>query len=158
MVERGDSSGGNKGPVSLLRLLGASPTLGARTCGISATEWQGIVGVRLSERALPESLNDGVLSVRVPSSTWAQELSFLSHVILERLQQSGHPVTKVRFRVATTTARSRPEPPPTRVVKAPLPHSLKQRLAAIDDPDLRQAIAEAAALSLGRQNKKPRRP
>jgi len=151
------ASPGDKRPMSLLRLLGASPTLGARTCGISASEWQSIVGPRLSERALPESLNDGVLSVRVPSSTWAQELSFLSHVILERLQHGGHAVTKVRFRVATTSARPRPEPPPERIVKAPLPSSLKQRLAAIDDPDLRQAIAEAAALSLGRQSKKPRR-
>jgi hypothetical protein len=144
----------DKDPVSLLRLLGASETLGARTCGITSREWQSIVGPRLSERALPEALNDGVLSVRVPSSTWAQELSFLSHVILERLQQGGHAVSKVRFRVAAQATRTRPEPPPERVVKAPLPPALLQRLAELDDPELRQAIAEAAAFSLGRQRRR----
>jgi hypothetical protein len=143
--------------MSLQRLLGGSPTLGARTCGISSGEWQAIVGPRLSERALPESLNDGLLCVRVPSSTWAQELSFLSHVILERLRQSGHSVTKLRFRVAAPATRPTRQPePPERVVKAPLPAPLQDRLAAMDDPELRQAIAEAAALSLGRQSKKRR--
>jgi Dna[CI] antecedent DciA-like protein len=155
MANRGTPSG-NQGPTSLQRLFGASPTLGARTCGISGGEWQSIVGPRLSERALPESLNDGVLSVRVPSSTWAQELSFLSHVILERLQQSGHAVTKVRFRVAAASVRPQPEPPTRRVVKAPLPPALLRRLAELDDPELRQAIAEAAALSLGRQRPRGR--
>jgi predicted nucleic acid-binding Zn ribbon protein len=151
MTDRRGASSNDKGPVSLLRLLGASATLGARTCGISGREWQSIVGPRLSERAQPESLSDGVLSVRVPSSTWAQELSFLSHVILERLRQGGHAVSKLRFRVSAPATRPKNEPPPERVVKAPLPAALVQRLAAIDDPELRQAIAEAAALSLGRQ-------
>jgi hypothetical protein len=34
-------------------------------------------------------------------------------------------------------------------VKAALPPALQARLAQVDDPELRAAIAEAAALSLG---------
>lgn len=146
----GRNEGENK-PLSLQRLLGDSAALGARMCGIRPAEWQAVVGPRLSERALPESLSEGMLTVRVPSSTWAQELSFLSHVIVERLQHGGHPVTRIRFRVAPQSRRTRPEPPPQRVARAPLPRALIRRLEALDDPELREAIADAAALSLGRQ-------
>jgi hypothetical protein len=142
-------------PASLFHLLAESPLLRERSGGISAVEWQGVVGPRLAERAILESVSDGVLTVRVPSSTWAQELSFLSHVVIERLQGNGHAVSKIRFRVAIPSNPRRALPPTKAVSKAPLPPALRTRLETIDDPELRAAVAEAAALSLGRQ--KPKR-
>lgn len=142
-------------PASLFHLLTESTLLRARSAGISAAEWRGVVGPRLAERAILESVSDGVLTVRVPSSTWAQELSFLSHVVIERLQGNGHAVNKIRFRVAAPSNPRSPVPKTQAVHKAALPPALRARLDKIDDPELRAAIGEAAALSLGRQ--KPKR-
>jgi hypothetical protein len=89
------------------------------------------------------------LTVRVPSATWAQELSLLSGVVLERLQAAGHNVTRMRFQVHAT--RSAPERPVTVVRRAPLPPSLRDSLEQIEDPELRRSIAEAAAYALGRK-------
>ena len=62
-------------PVPLATLLSASSMLSARMAHISPGEWQGAVGEKLAQRTHPERIADGVLTVRVPSSTWAQELS-----------------------------------------------------------------------------------
>jgi hypothetical protein len=152
MSSRGDRP---NPPASLSHLLAESPILRARSAGITAAEWKGLVGPRLAERAILESVSDGVLTVRVPSSTWAQELSFLSHLVIERLQGNGHAVNKIRFRVAAPSNPRSVLRKTSEVHKAPLPPALRARLEKIDDPDLRAAIGEAAALSLGRQ--KPKR-
>jgi predicted nucleic acid-binding Zn ribbon protein len=138
-----------KRPATLADLLTGSALLGAKTAHISLADWQRAVGVRLAQKAFPERLSEGVLSVRVPSATWAQELSLLSSVVLERLQAAGHNVTRMRFQVHAT--RSTPERPVTIVRRAPLPVPLQQSLEQIEDPDLRRSIAEAAAYGLGRK-------
>lgn len=135
--------------MSVAHLLSSSPMLSARSANISLADWQRAVGERLAQRTHPERINDGVLTVRVPSSTWAQELSFLSDVVLQRLTAAGHRVQKLRFQVGT--GRVAPEPPVTVVRRASLPSSLLASLARLDDPELRAAIAEAASLSLARE-------
>lgn len=50
-------------------------------------KWKEIVGDHIAARSKPESINRGVLSVRVVSSTWAQELAFQKEIILKRLQK-----------------------------------------------------------------------
>lgn len=125
-----------------------SALLGAKTAHISLADWQRAVGARLAQKAFPERIAEGVLTVRVPSSTWAQELSLLSSVVLERLQAAGHPVTRMRFQVHATKAA--PERPVTVVRRAPLPPGLQESLDHVEDPELRRAIAEAAAYGLGR--------
>ena len=134
----------------LAALLEQSPMLGARTAHISPADWRRAVGDRLAERTMPERISEGVLSVRVPSSTWAQELSLLSHVVLERLQAAGHPVQRMRFHVHAQShpAQAREV---TTVRRVDLPAPLQQSLAQLDDPELRLAIAEAAAYSLARR-------
>jgi hypothetical protein len=135
--------------MSVADLLWQSSLLSAQTANIGLGAWRRAVGVRLAQKTLPERLEDGVLTVRVPSSTWAQELSLLSHVVLERLQAAGHGVQRMRFRVhASTTPPERPTAAPARVE---LPESLQRSLDRVDDPDLRRTIAEAAAYSLGRK-------
>jgi predicted nucleic acid-binding Zn ribbon protein len=138
-----------RAPMSLAELLGQSAMLSARTAHISLAEWQRAVGARLAQKTLPERLSDGVLTVRVPSSTWAQELSLLSHVVLERLQAAGHAVQRMRFQVHAETGQ--PERPLIAVRRAELSPSLAASLARIDDPELRHVIEEAAAYSLSRK-------
>jgi hypothetical protein len=142
----GSTTGG--GPATVGALLSSSPTLRARTAHISMSDWRAAVGPRLAARTHPDRLSDGQLTVRVPSSTWAQELSMLATVVMERLSATGHPVRKLRFMVSEGPPR--PQPLVTTVRRAPLPEPLMAALGRVDDPDLRTAIAEAAAYSLGR--------
>lgn len=124
--------------------------LGARTAHISLADWQRAVGPRLAQKTLPERLSDGVLTVRVPSSTWAQELSFLSDVVAERLRAAGHAVQRMRFQVHASALPA--ERPLTTVRRAEIPAQLRESIEQVADPDLRRAIAEAAAYSLARQS------
>jgi Dna[CI] antecedent, DciA len=154
---RGDGSNGSnfregrkaREPMSVANLLAASPMLIARTANITLADWRRAVGERLAQKTHPERINDGVLTVRVPSSTWAQELSLLSDVVLQRLSAAGHPVQKLRFHVGN--GRLVPDTPVTIVRRAALPAALLASLSRLDDPELRRAIAEAASLSLARK-------
>jgi predicted nucleic acid-binding Zn ribbon protein len=135
-------------PTSLAALLSASATLSARTAHIGLVEWQRAVGQRLAQKTQPERLLEGTLTVRVPSSTWAQELSMLSETVLERLKAAGHNVQRLRFNVSAGFAR--PDLPVMTVQRAALPAGLRESISRVEDPELRQAISEAAAYSLGR--------
>jgi hypothetical protein len=138
-----------RGPMSVANLLSGSPMLSARSANIAIVDWRRAVGERLAQKTHPERITDGVLTVRVPSSTWAQELSLLSDVVLERLNAAGHRVQKLRFHVAI--GRPAPETPVTIVRRAALPAALVSSLSRLDDPELRSAIAEAASLLLARE-------
>ncbi len=140
--------GGFAGPLSVADLLMGSEALRARMGHIGLADWELAVGERLARKARPERLDEGTLTVRVPSSTWAQELSLFSDVVLERLRARGHRVDRLRFRVASATGEA--ELPVTTVRRAPLPRDLSSALERLDDPELRAVIAEAAALDLAR--------
>jgi hypothetical protein len=112
-------------------------------------DWQRALGPRLAQKTLPERLADGVLTVRVPSSTWAQELSLLSDVVAERLRAAGHAVQRLRFQVCAPAQT--PDRPVTTVRRVEIPAQLRQSIDLVEDPELRGAIAEAAAYSLARQ-------
>lgn len=146
---RNQSSGRDaRAPVTLSELLSGSPMLSARMAHISLVDWRRAVGDRLAQKTLPERLVDGTLTVRVPSSTWAQELSLLSHTVVARLKEAGHPVDRLRFHVVALDQGK--APPVTRVSRAALPPQLEASLARLDDPELRAAVGAAAAYSLGR--------
>jgi hypothetical protein len=135
-------------PLSVAELLMGSEALRARMGHIGLVDWERAVGERLARKARPERLDEGTLTVRVPSSTWAQELSLFSDVVLERLRARGHQIDRLRFRVASATGEV--EPPVTTVRRAELPKDLSSALSRLNDPELRDAIAEAAALDLAR--------
>jgi hypothetical protein len=151
----------------LLREAGLRPPPTVETAPIAPRDWEAAVGTRIAARAQPLRLDRGLLTVRTASSTWAQELSLLSEPILAQLRARGVPVTGLRFRVGHVAA---PERPPLRdevrttPPEAPLPPEVVALLAHIADPELRDAIAHAAARNLGWQltlkaapKKKPRR-
>lgn len=132
-----------------LRLPGA-----VETSPVGFREWEAAVGTRIAARARPVKLERGVLYVRASSSTWAQELSLLGDTIAEQLRARGVAVQSLRFRVGKVEPIERPpwredvraEPP-----EAPLPPEVRRELGRVLDPELRNAIARAAAKNLGWQ-------
>jgi hypothetical protein len=147
------SSGKRKDPSTVGALLHASGKLRPKNDRIDRDRWRALLGERIAERTRPGVVRDGCLTVYVASAVWAQELTFLTPVIIERLAGDGLRVSELKFRVgdvgeplAKRTEVAMRETPP----KAELPKSLTERLAHVEDPALRAAIAEAAAYALGR--------
>ena len=74
--------------------------------------WKNIVGARLEKVTRPRSLRNGVLTIEVPTSAWAQELSFFKEEIREKLSDFLERDTIVRniiFKVAQWEDRSLPQ-------------------------------------------------
>jgi hypothetical protein len=124
------------------------------TSPIAARDWEAAVGSRIAARARPVRIDRGVLVVRTATATWAQELSLLSDAILSGLRARGIAVDALRFRVGHVEA---PERPPSRSEvrvsppEVPLPPSVLAVVERVGDPELRDAIAHAAARNLGWQ-------
>jgi hypothetical protein len=116
--------------------------------------WREAVGARIAERAVPVSLEDGTLLLRVPTSVWANELSLLTDEICARLKERGVIARELRFRVGAVPPVERP--PERRIARAvpvvrEVPAELARVLATVSDPELRQAIESAAAANLAWQ-------
>lgn len=143
---------------------------------LSPDEWRRIVGAKIAARTRVGRMSRSALTVYVASSAWCNELSLLAPDILARLARAGLDVPKLELRVssfdeperaaraprgrggAASSKGAKATPQTERAVesgrkatKSALPDSLQARLALIDDPELRAAIAEAAALSLASQ-------
>jgi hypothetical protein len=124
----------------------ASARLGA---ALAPDEWLRIVGPKIAARTRVGRLQRGTLVVYAASSAWCNELSFLASDIVTRLREAGWDVDELHVRIGSFEALPS-APGPAAVERVPLPPELEARLALIDDPALRQAVAEAAALSLAR--------
>jgi hypothetical protein len=100
-----------------------------------------------------------VLTLKVASSAWSNELSLLKPTILSKLQLAGRDVTDIRFKVENFESPEKggwraSKPGPHQPMKnSELPGELQTRLNAIEDPNLRAAISEAARWSLGQKNR-----
>ena len=118
---------------------------------IDRDTWRRLLGDRVARRTEPGALSGGVLTIYVASAPWAQELSLLSNELLERLKPLQLRIASLRFRVrqqiqASPGGRLKPRP----AARAALPAELAARVRAVEDPELRQVIADAAELWLGR--------
>lgn len=116
---------------------------------LTPDEWQHIVGPKIAARTRVGRLTRGTLTVHAASSAWCNELSLLATEIVVRLRQAGWAVDDLRVRVGTFS-EAPPDPARRPAQRSELPGELQARLALIDDPVLRSAVAEAAALSLSR--------
>lgn len=112
------------------------------------------MGLRVASRAEPIRIERGVLTVKVASAAWAQELGLLAPGIIERLHVEGVECTSLKFRVGEVRGDVRPVerrvskkiPPP-----APIPKSLAQALTEVTDEELRDIIERSAAANLAWQ-------
>jgi hypothetical protein len=121
---------------------------------IAPALWRDAVGARIAERAVPISLDEGTLLLRVPTSVWANELSLLADEVCARLKERGVVARELRFRVGAVPPVERP--PERRIARAvpavrEIPAELARVLATVTDPELRQAIESAAAANLAWQ-------
>ena len=119
---------------------------------IDRETWRRTLGERIGQHSSPQAYRGNTLIVAVASSVWAQELSFLTPAILSKLQAAGFHVSELRWQVA-----SLPPQGPLRTRGAPvsplskLPKDLESAVSKVKDPELRQAIVEAAAHVMARQ-------
>ncbi|MCB9586323.1 MAG: DUF721 domain-containing protein [Polyangiaceae bacterium] len=121
--------------------------------------WREVVGPRVAARSEAGWLKGDVLTVKVASPVWAQELALLSEPILARLNEAGVKVKQLRFRVVDLGRPGQPvkakarRPAPT-MPRAELPKELVAHLESVEDPELRARIKEAAELTLARKSKR----
>ena len=119
--------------------------------------WPAAVGEEVARNAWPARVSrDGVLHVSTISSAWAFELTQLASVVLEQLAGALEeaPPKGLRFApghlpepAAPLGGEERPKPPsPTSETWA----QARELASAIADEELRERVAEAAALSLER--------
>ena len=65
--------------------------------------WNSVVGEHIARQAQPYQIRNMVLWVNVSSSTWMQQLEFIKHTIVERLNsQIGETVIRdIRFQIGS---------------------------------------------------------
>lgn len=126
-----------------------------RRTPIPMRDWKLAVGPRIADRAHPVQLERGVLSVKVATSVWANELQMLAPEIVARLRVRGYAVDSLRFRIGQLDTPDRPPerrayrkvPPP-----APLGAELRASIAEVPDDALRAVIERAASANLAWQS------
>lgn len=122
--------------------------------------WRRAVPARVYLRARPVRLSHGILYVHTASPAWALELDYMKPQLLAEVQKHAPEakVKELRFRTGPLPelpSGSRPEPRrPEPVAVAILPENLARALASIDDDALREAISGAAAVGLGREERR----
>lgn len=142
-------------PQRLGELLDGARVVSAERARVSIDRdtWRRLLGDRIARRTEPGALSGGVLTIYVASAPWAQELSLLTTELLQRLAPLGLRIASVKFRVrqqiqgAQALQKHRP------AARAPMPKDLKARVDSVEDAELRQVIADAAELWLGREAK-----
>ncbi len=121
-------------------------------------QWEKIVGPRVAAHTSPDALNKGVLWVRVDSSSWMHQLSFLKDEILAKANQlcDEDIVQELRFHLGRPKERSndalsaaarirrppenpRPLPPPA---VGPALDAIVDEAKEIEDDELREAIID----------------
>jgi hypothetical protein len=128
--------------------------------------WPEVVGKRLAARTRPETLYRGRLKVVVANSSWLNELTFMRQEIISRITEvMGRPVVR---ELDLKLGRPRPPgpaaprevrhpgtPPPPRT-REPMPEAVKDRVeqevAALEDPELREAVRDAWLEELARKD------
>ena len=144
-------------------LLDRSRTASARRAGVALDRetWRDVVGERIARRTAAGRVHGGILTVIVESPVWAQELSLLSEDIVARLCARGLRVTGIRFRTGSVDQLTVPARAAAARPAAELPDDVREHLARIEDPELREVIARAVGHSLANRQRptlKPKRP
>jgi hypothetical protein len=117
--------------------------------GAVVTEWPAIVGRRLAAHTVPERIayqggerDRGVLHLRVDSGALATELQHLEPQLLERINGYFGYRSVVRLRIVhgPLPPAEAPQKPAPRALDRTEEKDLADRLAGIEDDDLRTAL------------------
>ncbi len=118
--------------------------------------WRRAVPERVFRRARPVRLHAGTLYVNTATTAWASELEHWKEQLLASVRRHAPEarVRTLRFRVGPLPDLPQGSRPPRAaaapVVVSSLPEELARALAAIDDDGVREAVAAAALITLGR--------
>jgi len=117
------------------------------------TLWEQVVGDLVAQKAWPEKVNDGVLTVGVTSHTWADQLHLLKPRILTRYRQLlGRSILKdVEFRISRRKAQPKSasglslplhHPPDEKLPEGPVPSEV---FAGVQNPEIKELLGPAFA-------------
>jgi hypothetical protein len=118
--------------------------------------WPAAVGETVARNAWPQRVGrDGTLHVSTTSATWAFELGRLAEDVLARLRPKLGADAPAGLRFAPGHVPEPAAPTQEAPAQVPRPGPSERRAAAaaaarIEDPELRELVARAAALSLAR--------
>ena len=118
--------------------------------------WSKVVSPRIAENARPVSYRNGILSVHTTTAPWSNALSFEAAQISAKLRARlpDVPVQRITFRVGRLPElpeQVHPEPPPPALIPlSQLPEEVARELARVKHDALRESLARAAAISLGK--------
>lgn len=142
------------------RIAGAA--LGKRGFGEAqlVTHWDTVMGPELAAELSPDRMSfprgerrDGTLRLRV-ASAFAIEAQHLEPVIIERINGFfGYRAVARLVLVQGPPRHAPPRKPVLRPLSAAEQRALEERLAAVSDPELRQALARLGAAMIGAQRR-----
>ena len=129
---------------TLERLLSSAGLPSVATQVSLVRSWKQIAGPLLAGKSSPSRFRNGILTVHVPSASWAQELQLAKPLLLERIESVAgeKTVRDIRFLVGPVSPADE-EPPPD--AKATQPGDLPPLrspgdLEGIPDPELRELL------------------
>ena len=126
--------------------------------------WDGIVGKHVSRNAQPESMRNKILFVKVSTSPWMQQLSYMGEGIVEALNKRlGAPIVEgIRFKLGDVAPKSKPTPPhpgglhtipPLRKGDA---KKVQETLSPIKDVRMREILGRVMSKDMGSRKGKAR--
>lgn len=126
--------------------------------------WNSVAGEHVARHAQPDFMRNGILFVRVSTSPWMQQLSYMSQGIVEALNQSlGAPIVQgIRFKLGDIVPSSKPiprpsEPPhPISPPQEGISREIQKTLSPIKDIRMREILGRMILKDLGRRKVKPR--
>ncbi|MFQ5765938.1 MAG: DUF721 domain-containing protein, partial [Rhodospirillales bacterium] len=152
------------GPRALAQSLSAvtRPLFGKRgfADGAILDDWRAIAGAHLARHSLPEKVSPGpkdgdggTLHLRIENGSIATELQHLEPLLVERINGYFGFKAVGRLKITQGPLPQAPESPPpsTRPLAAAEEAGLAESLMDVDDPALRDALAELGRAVIGRR-------
>jgi len=122
--------------------------------------WNRAVGPQIGAKAQPDRLKDDVLYVRVANSVWMHELQFMKQDIISKLNGilGGTTVAQIRFFIGEVEAPPVKQAEPdvlldARDLKAEENDYIRETLAGVADPDLKEILQKTMTRSILRGRK-----
>jgi predicted nucleic acid-binding Zn ribbon protein len=108
--------------------------------------WEDAVGSRIASHAQPAAFRDGTLTLTVDSAPWMQQLSFLKHEIVAKVNdQLGEGMVKDLYmkagKIRSALPAEAPKPPKRRALTDEERDWIAEESAAVSDPDLQEVFA-----------------
>ena len=122
--------------------------------------WNRAAGPQIGAKAQPDRLKEEVLYVRVATSVWMHELQFMKQDIISKLNGilGGPKVSQIRFFIGEVEAPHARHAGPdvlldARDLKAEEKDYIRETLACVADPDLKDILQKTMTRSILRGRK-----